>query len=62
MRSFEKIKEDTIQCFKESFPGEQVTKTVFSEWCLDLYCELIQRYESYRQSSKELNDYFKGRY
>lgn len=54
MRSFEKIKEDTVEYFKKTFPGEHVTKTVFSEWILNLYCELLEQHEYYREFNKHI--------
>jgi hypothetical protein len=43
-RSYEEIKQSVIDGFIRSFPGETVTQTVFSEWVLCLYCEIVERH------------------
>jgi hypothetical protein len=53
-RSFDEVKKATIKCFQSAFPGEQVTSSVFSEWCLCLYCELVVNYELYRETAKQM--------
>lgn len=52
VRTYEKIKADTIAQFNRIFPGEKVHETVFSEWCLHMYCELIERFDLYKDFQK----------
>jgi hypothetical protein len=56
-RSFDEVKKSTIKCFERSFPGEPLNISVFSEWCLCLYCELVVNYEAYRETVRNMRKF-----